>query len=135
MALNSVNIMGRLGADPDLRFTPSGTAVATANVAVDRDVKNKDGFRETDWFTVVAWSGTAKFLAEYFHKGDKIVVTGRLQARTYTTQDGSKRNVVEVVARDVYFADSKGKRAEQGDQAVAPQEWVGGTLADEDLPF
>lgn len=134
--LNIVNIMGRLGADPELRFTQSGKEVASVNVAVDRDIKNKDGNRESDWFTVIAWGGTAKFLAEYFHKGSQVVVSGRLQARSYEAQDGSKRNVVEIVANNVYFADTKGKQAAPVENEAAPQAWIGGgNMADEDLPF
>lgn len=100
-------LQGRLGSDVELRTTPSGVEVATVNLAVDRDVKDKDGSRKTDWITVVAWRQRAIFLSRYFTKGRMAVVEGRLQIRDYTDRDGNKRTAAEVVADNVYFGDSK----------------------------
>lgn len=105
--LNKVIIQGRCGNDPELRTTNSGVEVATVDLAVDRDRKSKDGNRETDWITVVAWRETAKFLSRYFTKGRMAVVEGRLQMRSYTDKDGNKRKIAEVLADNIYFADSK----------------------------
>lgn len=105
--LNKVFLQGRLGADPELRTTPTGTEVATVNIAVDRDRKDADGNRQSDWFTIVAWRGTAKFLAQYFQKGRVIIVDGRLQMRNWTDKEGNKRTSAEVVADNLYFGDSK----------------------------
>lgn len=106
--LNHIVLMGRLVADPELRTTPSGVAVATFRIAVDRDFKNKEtGERETDFVTIVAWRSTAEFVSRYFAKGRMAVVDGRLQIRPYTDRDGNKRNATEVVADSVYFGDSK----------------------------
>lgn len=106
--LNHIVLMGRLVADPELRTTPSGVAVATFRIAVDRDFKNKQtGEKETDFITVVAWRTTAEFVSRYFAKGRMAVVAGRLQIRPYTDRDGNKRNATEVVADSVYFGDSK----------------------------
>lgn len=106
--LNYIVIMGRLGKDPELRRTQSGVAVATFNVAVDRDFKDKaTGQRATDWITCVAWRGTAEFVEKYFAKGSQVLVAGRLQMREWTDKDGNKRISAEVQAENVYFAGAK----------------------------
>lgn len=106
--LNKVFLQGRLVADPKLRHTQSGTAVATFRLAVDRDFKDKDtGERKADFINVVAWRSTAEFIARNFSKGRMIVVSGSLQMRDWTDKDGNKRTTAEVVAENVYFADSK----------------------------
>ena len=105
--LNKVILQGRLGSDPELRTTPSGVDVATVNIAVDRDRKDANGERQTDWVTIVAWRNTAKFLSTYFQKGRMILVEGRLQMRNYTDRDGNKRTAAEVVADNIYFGDSR----------------------------
>lgn len=105
--LNKVILQGRLGADPELRTTTNGTEVASVNIAVDRDRKDQNGERQSDWVTIVAWKHTAKFLAQYFQKGRTILVEGRLQMRNYTDRDGNKRTAAEVVADNIYFGDSK----------------------------
>lgn len=106
--LNHVTIMGRLVSDPELRATPGGVSVCTIRLAVDRDFKNKQtGERETDFINVVAWRQTAEFISRYFAKGRMAVVDGRLQIRPYTDRDGNKRTAADVVAKNVYFGDSK----------------------------
>ncbi len=105
--LNKVILQGRLGSDPELRTTPAGVEVATVNIAVDRDRKDANGERQTDWVTIVAWRNTAKFLSTYFQKGRMILVEGRLQMRNYTDRDGNKRTAAEVVADNIYFGDSR----------------------------
>lgn len=130
-------LQGRLGSDVELRTTPSGVEVATVNLAVDRDVKDKDGSRKTDWITVVAWRQRAIFLSRYFTKGRMAVVEGRLQVRDYTDRDGNKRTAAEVVADNVYFGDSK--RDADGGGYAAPQQPGDGFAEleddDGDLPF
>lgn len=105
--LNKIILQGRLGADPELRTTPNGVEVCTVNIAVDRDRKDADGNRQSDWVTIQTWRGTAKFLSQYFQKGHMILVEGRLQMRNYTDRDGNKRTAAEVVADNIYFGDSK----------------------------
>ncbi len=106
--LNKIFLMGRLVADPESRQTPSGVAVTTFRIAVDRDFKNKEtGERETDFVTIVTWRSTAEFVSRYFTKGRMVVVEGRLQIRPYTDRDGNKRSATEVVADSVYFGDSR----------------------------
>ena len=100
--------MGRLGRDPELRYTQAGRPVASFSLAVDRDFKDKaSGERATDWIPVVAWEARAKFVQQYFHKGQLAVVEGRLQIRDWTDKDGGKRRSAEVIADQVYFGDSK----------------------------
>ena len=105
--LNHITIMGRFTRDPELRRTGSGIPVASFTLAVDRDQKPKDGERETDFIDCVAWRNTAEFVSKYFTKGRMAVASGRLQIRSYTDKEGNKRRVAEVVAENVYFADSK----------------------------
>lgn len=105
--LNKIFLMGRLTRDPELRRTQNGTPVAGFALAVDRDYKNADGTKETDFIEVVAWRTTAEFVSKYFTKGRMAVVEGRLQIRDWTDKDGNKRRSAEVVADSVYFGDSK----------------------------
>lgn len=106
--LNTIQIMGRLTRDPELRRTGSGLAVTSFNVAVERDFPNKDtGEREVDFIDCVAWRQTGEFVGKYFTKGRMIVVSGRLQIRSWTDKDGNKRKTAEIVAENCYFGDSK----------------------------
>ena len=105
--LNKIFVMGRLTRDPELRRTNNGTAVASFALAVDRDFKNADGTKDTDFIDIVAWRGTAEFASKYFTKGRMAVVEGRLQMRDWTDKEGNKRRSAEVVADNVYFGDSK----------------------------
>ena len=106
--LNHITIMGRLVRDPELRRTGSGIAVASFTVAVDRDFGSRDGGeRETDFIDCVAWRQTGEFVSKYFTKGRMIVVSGRLQIRSWNDKDGNKRRTAEVVADNCYFGDSK----------------------------
>ena len=106
--LNHITIMGRLTRDPELRRTGSGIAVASFSVAVDRDFgKNENGEKETDFIDCVAWRQTGEFVSKYFTKGSMIVVSGRLQIRSWTDKDGNKRRTAEVVADNCYFGESK----------------------------
>jgi single stranded DNA-binding protein (ssb) len=109
---NKVIISGKLCADPDSRQTQSGTPVTTIRVAVNRRFvkSSNDGGapqQTADFFTVVAWQGTAEFVARYFRKGSSIMVEGRLQERQWTDQQNQKRYATEIVAEDVFFVDSK----------------------------
>jgi len=110
---NKVTIAGRLVADPDWRQTQSGTPVATFRVAVNRRFvrPSNDGtpVQTADFFNVVAWQGTAEFVKRYFRKGSSILVEGRLQERHFTDSQGQRRSVIEIVAEDIYFVDSKGE--------------------------
>lgn len=113
--LNHIVLMGRLTRDPELRHTQSGIAVTRFTLAVDRDFQSRDGGeKKTDFIDVAAWRNTAEFVSKYFVKGQMAVVSGRLQINDWTDRDGGKRRSAEVVADNVYFADSK-KSRDDGD--------------------
>lgn len=104
--MNTVQIIGRMTADPELRHTQSGTACTRFNVAVDRRVKQGEE-KQTDFITVVAWQQRAEFICKYFSKGQRIALTGSIRTGNYTDKDGNKRNTFEVWAENVEFCDSK----------------------------
>ena len=113
--MNHIIIMGRLTRDPEKRQTPSGVAVTSFTLAVDRGFAPKDGGeRQTDFIDVVAWRNTAEFVSKYFTKGQMAAVSGRLQIREWTDKDEKKRKSAEVVADNVYFTESKKSREASG---------------------
>lgn len=111
--------------------------MATARIAVDRDHKNKDGNREADWISVVAFRGTAIFFEKYFNKGQKVIVSGRLQVREYQNKNGENRTATEVVANNLYFAGDKEKTPAEPQQDFPPVYENGFTELEDgsDLPF
>ena len=131
--LNHITIMGRITKEIELRRTTSGTPVASFTLAVDRDFKEKNGEKETDFIDCVAWRNTAEFVEKYFSKGRMAVVSGRLQIRSWKDKDGNNRRTAEVVADNVYFADSK----KEGDSSATAPANNFATLTDDDaeLPF
>src|SRR5919202_6109886 len=112
--LNKVQIIGNLGADPEMRYTPSGTAVTNFRVAVSRTRRGPDGnnIDETEWFRIVAWDSPNYKLAEicdkYLRKGSKVYVEGRLQSRKYLDRDNIERTAVEIVASEMIMLDGRG---------------------------
>lgn len=106
--LNKIFLQGRLVADPELRHTPNGVAIASFRLAVDRDFKDREtGEKKADFINVVAWRQTGEFVSRFFNKGRMAIVEGRLQIRDYTDRDGNRRTIAEVVADNVYFGDSR----------------------------
>lgn len=106
--LNKIFLQGRLVADPELRHTQSGVAVASFRIAVDRNYKDREtGERKADFINVVAWRQTGEFVSRFFTKGRMAIVEGELQTRDYTDRDGNRRYATEVVADNVYFGDSR----------------------------
>ena len=118
--LNSVIIMGRLTADPELRTTPNGLSVTSFTVAVDRNYKSGDE-RQTDFISVVAWRGTADFVTRFFKKGQMIAVQGSLQVRNYEDKNGNKRTAYYVVADNVSFCGSKNESGNNTYAAARPE--------------
>lgn len=109
--LNHITLMGRLTRDPELRYTSTGTPVASFTVAVDRDFASKEnGEKQTDFIDVVAWRQTGEFVSKFFTKGSMAVISGRLQIRDWQDKDGNKRKSAEVVADNVYFGEGKRPR-------------------------
>ena len=112
-SLNRVMLIGNVGTDPEMRFTPSGSSVTSFRIATNRVFTTSDGERkqETEWFTVVAWRKLAESCNQFLTKGQRVYVEGSLRTRTWEGQDGQKRSRVEVIANRVLFLDK---------QAVAP---------------
>ena len=115
--LNRITITGRMTRDPELRTTQSGISVTSFSIANQRNYKNNNGERETDFFDVVAWRNTAEFVTKYFVKGSLVTVDGRLETRKFTDKQGNERKAVEIIADNVFFGDSKN---EQRETAPAP---------------
>ena len=115
--LNRVFLMGNLTRDPELRYTPNGTAVSNLRIAVNRKFKTQSGEtkEETAFVTVVAWGKQAETCTQFLAKGRPIFVEGRLQTRSWETQDGQKRNVLEVRASRVQFLGRREAQDGQGE--------------------
>ncbi len=101
--LNKVMIIGHLGKDPEMRYTPSGRPVTTFTVAVSRSWNSADGERhaETEWFNVVAWGNLAEICKQYLTKGQQVYIEGRLQTRRWDDKEGQKHTSVEIVANEM----------------------------------
>lgn len=136
--MNSVKLSGRLTRDPELKQTQSGVPVASFALAVDRKF-NRD---EADFIPITAWRKTAEFVAKYFHKGQRVIISeGRIRVTPYTDRDGNKRTRFEVVADEVEFGESKRAPEDQEAGSVAADYMTSGQfeeLGEEDagdLPF
>ena len=122
--INNVTLTGRLTRDPELRYTPSNKAVATATIAVDRSRKDENGERQADFINLVIWNKQAEALANYVKKGHMIGVEGSIQTRNYENQQGQRVYVTEVVVRSFTFLEP---RSNQNNQGQIPQQ--GGNFA------
>ena len=123
--LNKVILSGRVASEPEQKQTPSGVSVVTYSMAVGRRFAPEGQERETDFFRVTAWQSTADFIARYFHKGDAICITGRIQNRSWTDQSGQKHYITEIVAEEANFAENKrdhpaGQAPASGTAAMPP---------------
>lgn len=129
-SLNKVFLIGNVGTDPEMRFTPNGNPVTSFRIATNRVFTTPEGERkqETEWFTVVTWNKLAESCNQFLTKGQRAYVEGRLRTRSWEGQDGQRRSRVEVVANRVLFLDR---------QALAslPAEPVSEEIEPEDLPF
>ena len=134
--LNKVQIIGHLGKDPEMRYTPSGRPVTTFTVAVSRSWNSADGERhaETEWFNVVAWSNLAETCKQYLAKGKKVYIEGRLQTRHWDDKEGQKHSSVEIVANEMLMLDerrdSTNNHAQETDAAAD-----GAPAAEDEFPF
>jgi single-strand DNA-binding protein len=140
--INKVIIVGHLGRDPEVRYTPSGSAVANFSVATSETWKDKttgEKKERTEWHRIVAWDKLGERCGEYLSKGRLVYVEGRLQTRSYDDKDGVKRYSTEIIANDVQFLggrDSVGGR--NADSGAPPRDMGGGQTpppADDDIPF
>jgi single-strand DNA-binding protein len=127
--MNKVILMGRLTANPELRYTSTNnTALCNFTLAVDRRFSKPGENKQTDFFNITAWKNNAEFCSKYFAKGSKIIVVGSLQNRSWDDKDGKKHTVTEVIADEFYFAESR--KAEN-----QPAEGTPYPMDDEELPF
>ena len=140
--LNSIIIIGRLTADPELRTTSSGLSVTSFNVAVDRGYVRPGEERKADFIPVVAWRQTADFVTKYFRKGSMIAVQGSLQSRNYEDKNGNRRVAYEVLADQVSFCGSKAESGNYGEDTANISSYNNSSASDfseviddDDLPF
>lgn len=149
--MNVAILMGRLVADPELKHTPSGAAVTSFTLAVDRAYSKQGKERQSDFLNVVAWRSTAEFISKYFRKGQMMAVQGSIQTRSYTDKDGNKRKAFEILAEKVSFCGGKQGESEKAadvswtqEPAEQPKTFTTGepvreyeeiALSDDDLPF
>lgn len=149
MSVNKVILVGNLGKDPELRYTPAGAAVATFSLATTERFKGKDGQMQekTEWHNIVAWRQLAEICGKFLHKGKQVYIEGRIQTRSYDDRDGNKRYITEIVADQMQMLGRAGEessggsgRSAGGARAAAPAAaMTGGGMPDyeslSDPPF
>jgi single-strand DNA-binding protein len=133
-SLNKVMIIGNIGNEPEMRFTPNGNPVTSFRVATNRAYTTVDGERreETEWFTVVAWGRLAEQCNQFLAKGRRVYAEGRLRTHMWESQDGQRHYRTEIVANRVLFLDRRGTAPFPDDKA---DEATSGELEPEDIPF
>src|SRR5882724_8090277 len=153
MSVNKVILVGRLGRDPETRYTGGGSAVANFSVATDETYKDKNGERQkrTEWHKIVVWGKQAEIAQQYLKKGSLIFIEGRIQSREWQDKEGQKRTSFEIVASNFRMLGGSGGgggsvgggRAEEHDQSAPADDFGGGgsaghsgpEISDEDIPF
>ena len=140
MGVNKAILIGNLGRDPELKYTPSGKAVATFTLATSERWTGQDGQKQeqTIWHNIVAWGKPAEIMKEYLSKGQQVYIEGRIVNRSYDDKDGNKKYISEIVVQNFQFIGSKGgsqgggERTPVHDESGAPN---GAAPDDDDLPF
>ncbi len=142
MSFNRIIVVGNLGRDPELRYTPQGNAVCNFSVATNEKRRDKNGELQdsTTWFRVTLWGKQAENASKYLTKGSSIYIEGRLRVEEWTDRDGKNRNTLEVTATDMQFIGSRGDDAPNARAASAgapepPMSPMGESPADDDVPF
>jgi single-strand DNA-binding protein len=127
--LNKVMIIGNLGRDPEMRYTPSGKPVTTFSVATSRTWNTSEGEKreETEWFNIVAWSSLAEICKQFLTKGQQVYIEGRLQTRHWDDQDGNKHTSVEIVANEMIILSERREGGEGSSESES--------ITDEEFPF
>jgi len=117
--INKVILIGRLGAEPEVRYAPSGNPVANFSVATNRSYKDKDGnmVEETEWHRITAWMRLAEFAKQYLHKGMRVYVEGRLHYRQWQDQNGIQRTTTDIIANEIQMLETLGNRVESPEEA------------------
>jgi single-strand DNA-binding protein len=141
-SINKVILIGNLGSDPEVRYTPNGTAVGNFNIATNESWTNKEGKREerTEWHRIVVWGKTAENCGEYLSKGRPVYIEGRLQTREWNDKDGNKKYTTEIVAQTVQFLGMPGERRESSStskNSTAPSTYAEAAPVEveDDIPF
>ena len=132
--MNRIILLGRLVKDPDVKVTTSGKTVCTFTLAVDRPFSGKDGKREADFINIQTWNKTAELIGNYVSKGQRLLVDGRLQIRSYDGKDGQKHYATEVVADRVEFIERKENSAQKA-ESEAMEGFGSEVQFDEEIPF
>ncbi len=136
--LNKVMIIGHLGRDPEMRYTPSGRPVTTFSVATSRSWSTVDGERhqETEWFNVVAWGNLAEICKQYLNKGQQVYIEGRLQTRKWEDKEGNKHSSVEIVASEMMMLGDRRENSANNHSSSEDSDAPDAQSADEDeFPF
>jgi single-strand DNA-binding protein len=136
-SVNKVILLGNLGSDPEVRYTPSGKAVANFSLATSEKYTNKEGEKEekTEWHRIVAWARLGEICGEYLSKGSQIYIEGRIQTRTWEDRDGNKRYTTEIVAQTMQMlgGSKKGGEATSIEESHPSEEPI--SIPDDDIPF
>ncbi len=140
--LNKVILIGRLGADPEMRYTADGTPVATFNLATSESYKNRDGSKvdQTEWHRVVAWRKLGEICGEYLKKGKLVYIEGKIQSREYEARDGGKRRTFQILANNMKMLggggnSSSGEHHGQGPREPGDDDFVHEPYDDDDIPL
>jgi single-strand DNA-binding protein len=146
MSVNKAILVGRLGRDPETRYTSAGQAVCNFTLATDESFKDRAGERQkrTEWHRIVVWGKQAEIAQQYLHKGSLLYVEGRIQSRQWDDREGQKRTTVEIVANNFRMLGGRGDAGGAGapasanepeGHAPAPDDMHGSEVSDEDIPF
>lgn len=144
MSVNKVILVGNLGKDPELRYTASGTAVATFSLATTERYKDREGTQQekTEWHNIVAWRQLAEICGKYLHKGKQVFIEGKIQSRSYDDRDGNKRYITEIVADQMQMLGRAGDDSGRSNQTIpqGPEPTVSSFddpqgNPDDDIPF
>ena len=135
--LNKVMIIGHLGRDPEMRYTPSGRPVTTFSVATSRSWNTSDGERrsDTEWFNVVSWGSLAEICKQYLSKGQQVYIEGRLQTRRWEDDDGNKRTTVEIVAKEMIMLGDRKKKPDKDENEQEKELTENSNEEEDEFPF
>lgn len=135
--LNKVMVIGHLGKDPEMRFTPSGRPVTTFSVAVSRSWNTADGERrsETEWFNIVAWGNLAEICNQYLHKGQQVYIEGRLQTRNWEDKEGKRHTSVEVVANEMLMLGDRREASSSSQESEENKDQSEPMVDEDEFPF
>ena len=142
-SINKVILIGRLGRNPEVKYTPSGQAVAKFSIATDETYKDRNGEqqRRTEWHNIVAWRRLAEICGEYLVKGKLVYIEGRLRTRKWEDREGNKRSTTEIEAREMQMLSPKGEgersesSSQQSESTPAPAPAPSPEITDDDIPF